>query len=309
MYHSVPKGGRKRWVFSPPKREKCLLRMNLPRLHQWQEAICDPEVVHGFYRGRSAVTNAMQHVGHQYTLSMDLENFFPSVTSEMFWKVADHPSRRMEQLQTGKMFVHRDSNDPPKGNLSSVGIAEQGLPTSPLVANIAFSPIDKLILGQLWQGVTYTRYADDLTFSWDHDPSNRKHIMERVVEVVSAGGFKINQRKTRFQNASFGRRIITGVGVDWFGVHATREAKRKLRAAKHNGWHLKAAGYAEWCAMRASNKNSWMELVARKVTRMLSRKISTEAIAQEMDRWGRRSSHPEWIEAINYGKFLARIMQ
>jgi hypothetical protein len=309
MYHSVPKGGRKRWVFSPPKREKCLLRMNLPRLHQWQEAICDPEVVHGFYRGRSAVTNAMQHVGHQYTLSMDLENFFPSVTAKMFWDVAAGPTRSSTHLQTVKMFVIRTSSDPPKGELKPDGIAEQGLPTSPLVANIAFSPIDKLILGQLWQGVTYTRYADDLTFSWDHDPSNRSHIMERVVAVVSAGGFKINQRKTRFQNASFGRRIITGVGVDWFGVHATREAKRKLRAAKHNGWHLKAAGYAEWCAMRASNKNSWVELVARKVTRMLSRKISTEAIAQEMDRWGRRSSHPEWIEAINYGKFLARIMQ
>ena len=104
MYHSVPKGGRKRWVFSPPKREKCLLRMNLPRLHQWQEAICDPEVVHGFYRGRSAVTNAMQHVGHQYTLSMDLENFFSSVTSEMFWKVAAHPMRVIEQ-QIGRAHV------------------------------------------------------------------------------------------------------------------------------------------------------------------------------------------------------------
>ena len=305
-YCKIPKGGgRFRWVYAPTRSQKTKCRLYLPQLHQIQETVCDGDVVHGFWRGRSAVTNAISHTGRSYTVSLDLEDFFPTVTRKMVCEASkrhDLPKYFIARRLTGDRMVGSFSR-------ADDAIAEQGLPTSPLFANIAFAPVDAEIRKAMTEltNHTYTRYADDLTISWDDDPSLKDHIIKLVSKIVTDNGFKVNEGKTKFQNGKFGRRIITGVGVTWIGIHPTREMRRKHRAARHNGWHLKQRGYEEWMKLRLPTKDGWLKMLMAHVNRLHKVGKTQEEIVQILNySWKGRSSHPEWVEAVEQAIFFAR---
>lgn len=254
-YRLIPKGnGKMRKILVTTARFRHENRKLVPLMHHLQQMACDTNpgpVVHGFYMGRSPVTNAMRHVGFQYSVCFDLENFFPSVTRKMFdaaltWLPSEHnPNTGIIQRTMRVMFV----NDKAQTSAEKTAIAEQGIPTSPMVANIAASPLDRKLVVLGGGAITYTRYADDLTFSFN-DPAFVDMLLTTVPQLVAAAGFKVNERKTHVLRAKQGRRIITGVGVDDTGIHPTRDVKRRLRAALHNGWCRKAAGLAEWCKLK-----------------------------------------------------------
>lgn len=192
---------------------------------------------HGFQPDRSPVTNALQHCGYQFSLCMDLEDFFDSVT----------PEHLPEELRFPECFPD--------------GAARQGLPTSPALANIAAGKMDAEIVALLPQsqrlisrvfnlfndGITrveFTRYADDLTFSCNS--IERLRTLEQVVpRIAEKHGFKVKARKTKMQAAIAGRRIITGIAVD-DKLHPTRRVRRKYRAALHQRHTAEARGLFEW---------------------------------------------------------------
>jgi hypothetical protein len=135
---------------------------------------------------------------------------------------------------------------------------KQGLPTSPLLANIAFVVFDQRIchaLQKLGVQFTYTRYADDLTFSFNNQNDSGK-IQFVVKQVLRSSGFFINERKTKLQNIKNGRIIITGVGVDKNGVHATRKTRKKIRAARQQRSIKSLVGLLEWEKCKFPN-NLW----------------------------------------------------
>jgi RNA-directed DNA polymerase len=176
------------------------------------------DVIHGFMPGRSPVTNATAHIGWEYSLSFDLKDFFDSVT----------------QTHIAQFFL---SNEVLFSDCFYDGAARQGLPSSPVIANLAAAPMDEQICklitkGRLGQNFAYTRYADDLTFSFNHH-SVGEMLKERIPQIVESFGFTINPAKTHLQCSKAGRRIITGVAVDKTSIHPTREVKRRLRAMRH----------------------------------------------------------------------------
>jgi len=227
----LPKGnGKFRTIYVPTHEEKRELRSINGKLQRAVRSACG-DTVHGFVRGKSAVTNAQQHVGHAYTLSFDLRDFFDTVTPAM---VKD----RVPKEFMDKVFVD--------------GAPRQGLPSSPAVANLAAVPLDKAILK--WgekhgKQFIYTRYADDLTFSFD-DPEVGKALLPAVKGIVRQCGFFLAEHKTHLQNAAGGRRMVTGVAVGDTDIRAPREVRRRLRAALHQGKTDHARGLAEWCALK-----------------------------------------------------------
>lgn len=225
----IPKGnGKVRVVYAPSEEEKAELRSLLPALVKIAKRRCNLDVVHGFMPGRSPLTNALPHVGYQYTVNMDLKDFFDTV-----------------------LITHVMHLIPPKILAATMkyGAARQGLPTSPLVANIAAAQLDWDLITALPEDVVYTRYADDLSFSFD-DQALTKELPMLVTKLVTEHGFEVNKDKTKLQWAGAGRRIVTGIAVDHERAFPTREVRRKLRAARHQNNKGSKAGLTEWCRLK-----------------------------------------------------------
>lgn len=224
----IPKGrGQYREIYIASDKDRAELRRLLPQLHEIHELRDDIGAGYAFLKNRNCALMALQHVGLRYVLSMDLENFFESVTTNHVQGVL--PSD----------FVDRCFID---------GRLRQGLPTSPIISNIAFIPFDRAIVGAMKRlkiEAVYTRYADDLVFSYA-DVSAAGKIQTVVTQIVERGGFKVNERKTRIQSAQNGRIIVAGVALDKSGLHASRKTNKKLRAALHQEKHSSAAGLGEW---------------------------------------------------------------
>ena len=204
------RNGGERIIYAPNHREKARLRLMVPALNDRVLNECDPNIVHGFVPGKSPVTNALKHVGYQFTLSMDLKDFFGSVRP---YHIGSVP------LLTKHCFIYSKNNK--IKNLAP----QQGLPTSPAIANLAGIVLDTKIksVTELHKCI-YTRYADDLSISGNdiNDLILIRNDMKRIVEEC---GFTLNDRKTRIQSSSFGRRNITGVMVDDKNIYPTRAIK------------------------------------------------------------------------------------
>lgn len=248
----IPKrNGEYRTIYVPNADERRVLNERLPQIKDAAEAInyASGGFQHGFQPARSPVTNALQHINFDYTLTMDLKDFFDSVT----------PNMVPENIRFPECFPD--------------GAARQGLPTSPALANIAACRMDREIFSRYsmsvdeqvervimldfdsYAPVTYTRYADDLTFS-----SNSLQRLEWLRDIIPAiarrHGFEVKTSKTRIQWAGAGRRMITGIAVD-SKLHPMRSTKRRLRAARHQRHTAEARGLAEWMELRPpKNYNS-----------------------------------------------------
>lgn len=230
------KKGEYREICVPSAELKFNLRKKLVELNKDAFYNFGPEVV-GFVPGRNVVFGARQHIGYQFTLSFDLKNFFDTVTPDMVPQYYD-------------CFLNNR--------------AYQGLPTSPAIANLAARPMDKNILEYLdnlikdqdnnESKVVYTRYADDLTFSFN-EYSTYDLLRQNIPLIVCNNGFTINSRKTHLQTAKFGRRIITGIAVDDKNYYIPRAIKRKLRAASHTKQFARYYGLQEWSKLKLPNSD------------------------------------------------------
>lgn len=229
----IPKSGNQfRLVYAAPPARQAELRSLLPLLEAKLDQLDSAGVVYAFRSGRNCALNALQHVGFRFTLSMDISDFFDHVTIA---HVAPHlPADIIDQC-----FID--------------GAPRQGLPTSPVIANIALADTDKAIIAQMERlvgdEVCYTRYADDITISFNQ--RRKAPIIEHLVRtLLEAQGFQIHPRKTKLQHAANGRRIITGIAVDHRGIYPTRKTKRKLRAAIHQGNLASVRGLQEWSKLK-----------------------------------------------------------
>lgn len=232
------KSGGLRTIYVPNEEEKQNLRNKLPLLHSLQQQHCDQKIVHGFSIGHNIVTNAMQHVGKQYTTCFDIKDFFDSVTQVKFFERIQLDYMKENEEVYDCMFVN--------------GAARQGLPTSPLIANITASTLDsniKKFIDTFNDEIVYTRYADDLIFSYNNIEF-KKELSTFIPHFIKLSGFEINPQKTRTMSAKKGRRIITGIAVGDKDVHVPRKIKRKLRAAIHRDNKKSSLGFSEYCKLK-----------------------------------------------------------
>ena len=82
-------------------------------------------------------------------------------------------------------------------------------------------------------GAKYTRYADDLTFSFEQEPSKGiGRFLWWVDQIIQQEGFTQNAPKRRVLRPSNQQRI-TGVVVN-SGMSVPREARRRFRAILQN---------------------------------------------------------------------------
>lgn len=197
------------------------------------------EHAHGFVPGRSTVSNARPHVGKRIVINLDLADYFPSITFPrvrgLFASLGYSPAAAtllaLLTTESPRLEVAYD------GRTHFVAAGERALPqgacTSPALANLVSRKLDRRLAGATRKlGWSYTRYADDLSFSAAASDSRQVALLfARVRAIVRDEGFAINEAKGRVQRSGR-RQTVTGVVVnDKPGV--PREQVRRLRAILH----------------------------------------------------------------------------
>lgn len=185
-----------------------------------------PDCVNGFAPGRSVRTNADLHIGKNYVFNTDIRDFFSSITAAMVRKalagygVSDEVAHYISMVCT----VPSSEDDLPENVLA------QGSPASPVLSNMVCSRMDRDLeyLARKY-GLTYSRYADDITFSSMHSVySGSGAFMKDLREAISRQGFSINDEKTRLQKKG-DRQEVTGVVVS-DKANVSRKYIKNLRA-------------------------------------------------------------------------------
>jgi retron-type reverse transcriptase len=194
------------------------------------------DAAHGFLLGRSIVSNAGPHVGKDIVLNIDLKDFFPTITYRrvkgLFLSLG-----YSEQVATilGLLCTEPDVDEVELDNVlyyveKGRRFLPQGAPTSPMVTNIICRRLDKRLKGLAESfGFTYTRYADDLTFSGPKDKSSELgKLLGKINNIVIHEGFTVHREKTRILHRG-SQQEVTGVVVnDKPGID--RKTMRRLRA-------------------------------------------------------------------------------
>jgi RNA-directed DNA polymerase len=112
-------------------------------------------------------------------------------------------------------------------------VLPQGAATSPALSNLTARRLDNRLSGiAVKLGWTYTRYADDLTFSADGEAADKiGYLLARIRHITEDEGFTVNEKKTRVQRPNTAQ-VVTGLVVNQH-VAVPREAVRRLRAILH----------------------------------------------------------------------------
>jgi RNA-directed DNA polymerase len=200
------------------------------------------ETAHGFIPERSIVTNARPHVRRAVVVNMDLADFFPSIgfrrVRGLFAALgySGEVSTVLALLCTEPPRVPVRVDGDPTAAVTFIALGDrrlpQGAPTSPALSNALCRRLDARLAGAARAlGFSYTRYADDLTFSGD-EPEHAKVLLARVRRIVQAEGFLENPAKTRVMRRGR-RQEVTGVIVNE-KLTVPRTEVRRLRAILHN---------------------------------------------------------------------------
>ena len=168
-------------------------------------------------------------------LKTDIQDFFPTIHFRRVAGLFQHYGYEPEVAAAlASLCTHRPQLG--DGRLLWPGVLPQGAPTSPALANILCRRLDSRLSGLARRaGATYTRYADDLTFSFATEPE-RPQALGRflwwVDQVCQQEGFTENAAKRRVLRRCNQQRI-TGVVVNG-GLTIPRAARREFRATLHN---------------------------------------------------------------------------
>ncbi|MEZ4408066.1 MAG: reverse transcriptase family protein [Polyangiales bacterium] len=191
------------------------------------------DAAHGFVPGRSTITNAAPHQGAVLLVKTDLRDFFPTVH---YRRVAGLFAQCGYGEEVASLLAALTTHRPRLANGRVVwpGALPQGAPTSPAIANLVCRRLDARLAGLAARvGATYTRYADDLTFSFRAEPSKGVgRFFWWVDQVCQQEGFVENVAKRRVLRPSNQQRV-TGVVVN-AGMTVPREARRAFRATLAN---------------------------------------------------------------------------
>lgn len=177
------------------------------------------EEIAAFTSGRNCAWAALRIAQQEpkFLLTMDLSNFFDSITKDQV------------QTHVGHKIAEKTTID---------GFTKQGMPSSPAISNIVGHklldiPI-KRWLEKNMPDVSFIRYADDFAFTLQ-SYEQFETIKKTVTNIATKSGFKINQKKTRLQDARRGNFNWLGIAINpkTGEIATTKRTRKKIRAIEH----------------------------------------------------------------------------
>jgi len=229
------------------------------------------EAAHGFVAKKGISTNADFHVGANAVGKIDISSFFDTISEDHLKNVLFGNKhicrycRNYERMIDGRcnpsLYKNKAQNFECKcDEIKAVfipnfceetgyeslfkriidactyhGFTAQGFPTSPIIANIVMRGFDGTMHDYCKEnGITYTRYADDLAFSSKtHSKEElQKLTLKKAYQQLWAYKFKPNRKKTIYKSKA-GRLKICGVVVNEH-KNIQRNVLHKFRAKVHH---------------------------------------------------------------------------
>lgn len=220
---TIPKKSGGTRLISAPGIQLKTIQYRLARKLNKMYARVHPTSVYGFIPKQTLEAeftikgNAQQHTGQRVVLNIDLKDFFHSITLQQVY-----------ELFRSDLFQLSDT----AAKVLALLCCEQkklpmGAPTSPVVSNFICLKLDaKLQNLSKAEGLIYTRYADDLTFS--HSTDITPEQIGGIRKIIHEFGFTINEKKVHRQHQN-GKQWVTGLKVNE-QVNVDRKYIRNLRA-------------------------------------------------------------------------------
>ncbi|MCK9619122.1 MAG: reverse transcriptase domain-containing protein [Methylobacter sp.] len=188
---------------------------------------------HGFVKKKSILTNSKKHLNKSYVFNIDLSDYFGSIH---FGRVRNlfkaYPFNFNHSVSTILAQICCFANCLP-----------QGAPTSPIISNMVAWKLDGKLqhLAKITNS-TYTRYADDITFSFT---CSSRRLPEEIVilrdgvaspghalsRAIEENGFEINYEKVRLAG-EFQRMEVTGITVNEF-PNVSRKYIKQISSILH----------------------------------------------------------------------------
>lgn len=167
----------------------------------------------GFCTNKSILDNAVVHLGKYCIVNLDIKDFFPSITFERVYRIFSYYGYTNEvSFALTKLCTFR-------------GKLPQGSPASPYLSNICCLRLDyRLNAVACKYEASYSRYADDITFSGNNDI---KSIITVASKIIIDEQFSVNDKKTRIAYPHQ-RQEVTGLLVNGSQVRIPKNYKRNL---------------------------------------------------------------------------------
>ncbi len=262
-YYVPKKSGGKRLISAPKPKLKATQNWIKANILDKIEA---NSTVHGFVKERSILTNAEPHQNKNLVISLDLKDFFPSISykrvkglflkfgyseqlSTLFALLTTH--NETDKLSVDGEVYYAQKVDKETGKTNR--FLPQGSPASPAITTLIAYKMDKRLEGLAKKmGFTYTRYADDLTFSSDLDLKKDAKSTDKIIgsllyfvkKVVNSEGFEVHPDKTHIMRKG-NQQKVTGIIVNENAdnkLGIDRKTIRKFRAFLHQtsktGWKI-----------------------------------------------------------------------
>ncbi|AXB57680.1 reverse transcriptase family protein [Flavobacterium fluviale] len=203
------------------------------------------ECCKGFDLKASIKNNAESHLNKEAILKIDFLRFFDSINEKQIYRIfkgmgyhgnVAFALAKICSVVPDKMFFKSFKKN--EKHLKKVvlehdgGILPQGAPTSPKLSNLFCLSLDhRLTLLASKNNLSYTRYADDLTFSGDYETliSVKKTIYKIIKDeklFVNMGKTKILKRGSLF--------FVTGLSVNNKKVTIPRKKKKDIEHHLHH---------------------------------------------------------------------------
>lgn len=187
-----------------------------------------------YMKGKDIKTNALIHSGNTFFLKMDFTDFFNSITPKLFFEGCERQKidlNWVDKETLEKILFWCEKKYSKELSLSI------GAPSSPFISNFVMYSFDEALNGYCKNnGITYTRYADDLTFS-----TNTSGILFSVPDIVRGTllrfygtKIKINQFKTAFSSKKHNRHVTGLTITNDNAISIGREKKRYIKHLVHN---------------------------------------------------------------------------
>jgi RNA-directed DNA polymerase len=220
---------------------------NLKFMQSWlKENILDKinssQQATGFIKGKSILNNAKHHENSNVILNIDLRNFFETITEKRVYGIfsslgySKNLSVEFAKICTAQMSEDKYDAIPEERQeyfkelyKLKESVLAQGAPTSPNLSNLVCKRLD-LRLSKLANklGSSYSRYADDITFSGSENNLPSIGILKKIIEDES---FEINWDKVgKYKKGQ--RQIVTGLLIDG-KVRVPKKFKKEIYRHLH----------------------------------------------------------------------------